>query len=214
MESIVRVLLVAPDQPGLDAIPEIRQISKKTHATILNGPVRRMDVFDYATRGYDIIHFATHGNEQGIELSDGFLTMSDIAAVARLARAVLVFFNSCNTGKPASFSVNHGVTWAIYSNVAIADNDAWQYVYTLYDALRGVEPHNVAEALSIADDGDGDYGFNVSPALLGKMTLALRDVHSAATGSALSQWQLAAVAFSAILTLVVALYIAISQFYG
>lgn len=160
----VRVLVVAPDQPNVNSIPEIREISSKPNlqTTILNGPVTCQDVFRYCKDKQDVIHFVTHGEADGLMLSDGLMSAADIAQSARIAGASVVFFNSCDSAELAGYIVSHGVVWALQGNTRIEDSNAWKIMLAFYAGLDSIEPVAVIRAMQVAFDGTGTYGHTVS----------------------------------------------------
>lgn len=161
----MRVLIVAPDQPGLNAIPEARQIQEWHDCAILYGTVTGADVFRACQeRPYDVIHFATHGGPDGVLLSNGaLLSPEDIAQAARLRETRGVFFNACQTGRPASYVVRHGVQWAISSEVDLPDDAAWKLAAAFYNHQRGGEAKSFVGAYKLADSGDGEYALHIAP---------------------------------------------------
>ena len=161
----MRVLIVAPDQGGLNTIPEVRLIQTWHHTSTLNGTVTAEDVYQAAreTR-FDIIHFATHGGPDGVALSGGsLLTAEDIAQVARLKETPELFFNACSTGKLAAYAVRHGVRTAICAEVDILDNQAWKLPLAFYSTRRNGHAGDPIGAYIMADSGDGDYALHISP---------------------------------------------------
>ncbi|MBO9321653.1 MAG: hypothetical protein J7457_05935 [Roseiflexus sp.] len=97
-ESGMNVLLIAPDL-GLTAVnDEVRAVSLALHPVILNGTVTRRDVLQaLQSHIWDVIWFATHGNERGIKLSDGYITINDLTAIVRASNAWLVILNTCSS---------------------------------------------------------------------------------------------------------------------
>ncbi len=203
--SPVRILFIAPDAVGIDSNPEIRDISSRrsVQVTVLSGEVTHRDVYTASRDGYDVLHFVAHGGEEGVILSNGALmTYTEIAQTARIAGARLIFFNSCDTGKPASYVVSHGVTWAVFGNVPIPDVAAWQYPNGFYQKLTNMEPHTIAHALRVADNGSGDYGYTISLDTLlhlieeGKESLAIP----------MRPWQLAVMAVVMAIATIITIY--------
>jgi hypothetical protein len=204
MATNVRVLLVAPDQPDITSVPEIREISSKENlqTTILNGPVTCQDVFRYCKDRYDIIHFVTHGDEDGLMLSDGLFIAADIAQAARVARASIVFMNACDSSELAGYIVSHGVLWSIQGNAKIPDEKAWRIVLAFYSALDGVKPAQVVAAMKVAFDGTGAYGHTVSLEFL-------TDVIASSRWSEvqLASWQIAIIAIVATMAIILAMLV-------
>jgi len=161
----MRVLVIAPDQPGIDTLPEIRSIQRRHHMSILGGIVKPQDIYDACrdTR-FDVHHYATHSGLQGALLSDGVLfTEEDIAQVARMKGTGTLFFNSCESGRLASYAVRHGVRFAIHTNIDLDDRDAWKSALSFYGYLENGHSRDIVGAYVVADNGDGDYGLQISP---------------------------------------------------
>lgn len=94
----MNVLLIAPDVGLPAAANEVRAVSFALSATLLNGHVTRKDVIDtLSAKPWDIIWFATHGDENGVMLSDGQLPTEDLTAIVRNTRAHLLVLNSCSS---------------------------------------------------------------------------------------------------------------------
>lgn len=132
----MNVLLVAPEF-GLPAVAnEVRAISTMLRPVILNGEVTRRDVLE-ALRGHtwDVIWFATHGDQAGIQLSDGPLSVSDLTAVVRSSGAWLAVLNTCSSrlvGLELHYELGISV---ITTQAEIDDATAYQTGALLADAL-------------------------------------------------------------------------------
>lgn len=161
----MRVLIVAPGQPGLNTVPEVRLIQSWHHTSTLNGEVTAQDVYQAARdTAFDIIHFATHGGPDGVALSGGvLLTAEDIAQVVRLKETPELFFNACSTGSLAAYAVRHGVRTAICAEVDILDSAAWKLPLAFYSARRNGHAGDPVGAYIIADSGDGEYSLHIAP---------------------------------------------------
>lgn len=174
----MRILMVAPEQPRLNTIPEIRIITQKHHVTLLNGGVTADDVY-LACRmaNYQVIHFATHSNATMVALSDGAtLGADDIAQLARMADTECVVFNSCLSNQLASYCVRHGVSYVIYSNIELPDAEAWKFPAAFYDALSNGHSRDIVGSFTVADNGDGEYGLAISPTVYQKYADAVTDL--------------------------------------
>lgn len=94
----MNVLLIAPDVGLASVINEVRAVSMALRAVALTGTVTRKDVLDTLPgHTWDIIWFATHGNEAGIMLSDGPVEIADLTAIVRNTHAYLVVLNTCSS---------------------------------------------------------------------------------------------------------------------
>jgi hypothetical protein len=161
----VRILIVAPNLEGVDAIPEVRRIQTWHDCSILYGTVTVDDVFRACQeKTYDVIHFASHGGPVGVQLSNGIiLTSEDIAQAVRLRETKGVFLNACNTGRIASYVVRHGAIWAISSEINLPDEQAWKLAAAYYGHQRNGHGMDFIGAYILADSGDGEYSLMISP---------------------------------------------------
>lgn len=167
-------MVIAPDQPGINTRPEVRQIQRRHHMSVLDGTVTAADIYDCCreTR-FDVHHYATHSGPDGVQLSDGQLfSAEDIAQVVRLKETATLFFNSCNSGKLASYAVRHGARYAVHTNIELDDDDAWKAAVAFYGSLENGHGKDIVGAYVVADSGDGDYGLSVSPTYLQELQLA------------------------------------------
>lgn len=164
----MRIIIIAPEQPGIDTIPEVRAIQSWHSVSTLSGRVTSQDIYRACQdTNFDVLHFATHGGPQGIALSDGELfTAEDVAQVARIHDTQGVFFNTCESGVLAAYAVRHGVKWAVSAETKLLENGAWKMPYSFYSALRNGNRRDFVGAYILADSGDGDYSLIVSPTYL------------------------------------------------
>lgn len=174
----MRVLIVAPEQPGIYVIPEVRAIQTWHHTTLLHGPVTVEDIVNacLATK-YDIIHFATHGGPDGLQLSNGeLMTAYDIARVARLQNTPELFFNACDTGSLAARAVRNGPKYAYSAEIALEDDEAWKFPYAFYSIRRNGHANDPVGAFLIADVDDGVYAMHVSPSYIKELQSCVTQV--------------------------------------
>ena len=161
----MRVLVIAPDQANINAIPEVRRIQSLHHTSTLNGTVTAEDIYNAAQQtAFDVLHFATHGGPEGVALSGGVIfTAEDIAQVARLRESQGVFFNACSTGKLGAYCTRHGARWAITSETDLLDYDAWKPAAAFYSHLRNGNAKDFVGAYLLGDSGDGDFALHIDP---------------------------------------------------
>lgn len=188
---ILRVLVIAPDLPGIDSVPELRAITAVHQASVLSGRVTCRDVYQQAReQPHRILHFAAHSSDDVVRLSGGeFLTPEDVAQIGRLTGAELVFFNSCRSGLLANYAVRHGLDYAVYCNVELQDAQAWKMPEAFYDFLLD-QPQAAADcadygaryaadyaaAFHRADSGQGVYGLAVSPQMISSWQTILAEL--------------------------------------
>ena len=161
----MKILIVAPDMVGVDAINEVRRIQQWHDVATLYGTVTPDDIYRACQeKAFDVIHFATHGGPDGVALSGGMiLSAEDVAQFLRLRETRGVFFSACQTGRLASYCVRHGATWAISSEIALSDSDAWKLAAAFYAHQRNGHSKDFVGAYTLADGGDGEYALHVSP---------------------------------------------------
>lgn len=164
---MIRVLLFAPDQPGVNSIPEVRTITALLRVTVLNGTVTAQDIYSEARHGkYSVLHFVTHSEDYAVHLSNGeTLSPEDVAQIARLCGAQLIMFNSCRSGVMAAYAVAHDVPCAIYCNVELLEREAWKLPLAFYSLLAEQAAElgviDIPGAFNGADTGEGLYGLLV-----------------------------------------------------
>ena len=161
----MKILIVAPDLVGVDAINEVRRIQQWHDVATLYGTVTPDDIYRACQeKAFDAIHFATHGGPDGVALSGGMiLSAEDVAQFLRLRETAGVFFSACRTGRLASYAVRHGATWSISSEVDLSDADAWKLAAAFYAHQRNGHSKDFVGAYTLADGGDGDYALHISP---------------------------------------------------
>jgi hypothetical protein len=170
----VKILIIAPDLVGVDAITEVRRIQQWHDTVNLYGTVTADDIYRACEeKAFDVLHFATHGGPDGVRLSGGvLLDAEDIAQFLRLRETRGVFFSSCETGRLASYAVRHGATWAISSEVDLPDADAWKLAAAYYSHQRNGNARDFVGAYTLADGGDGDYALHVAPTYIQELQRA------------------------------------------
>lgn len=161
----MRILIIAPNVSGIEAINEVRLIQSWHDVALLHGTVTVSDVYRaLQEKTYDSVYFASHGGPQGILLSNNtIMTAEDIAQACRQKEVNGVFFSACQTGRVASYCVRHGITWAISSEVELPDEQAWKLAAAFYGQQRNGHAKDFVGAYLVADSGDGEYALHISP---------------------------------------------------
>jgi hypothetical protein len=159
----------------VDAIPEVRRIQAWHDCSTLYGTVTTEDVYRLCQeKQFDVLHFATHGGPEGVQLSNGvIMTSEEISQCLRLRETKGLFLNACRTGRVASYAVRHGATWAISSEVDLPDDQAWKLASAFYSHQRNGNAKNFVGAYILADSGDGEYTLTVSPTWIQEMEKAV-----------------------------------------
>lgn len=148
-----RVLIIAPEM-GLEVHDEVYQAASGFAPRILHGTVTRAQALDQIASGkYDVIHFATHGQEHVLRLSDGVLEEEMLEhAVRRAASVKLIFLNACRSAHTAVEVYNHSdVSFSIGWPVDVADDAALAWARLFYEALQ-IDPADVRRAADVAND--------------------------------------------------------------
>lgn len=148
----MNVLLIAPDLGLPLAADEERAISLALHPVILNGTVTRRDVLNALTdHSWDVLWFVTHGDDHGIQLTDGYLSTSDLTAVVRASGAHLVVLNTCSS-RGVGLELHHELGVSVITTVGeINDATAYQAGALLAAALA--ETHDVVQAFAASRPG-------------------------------------------------------------
>lgn len=93
------VLLIAPNQPDLSfQQAEVERLVNTLNAKVRLGNVTCADVMDaVATHRPEILWFSSHGDRDGVFLSDCLLDGDMLAAAIRGTPTKLIFLNSCDS---------------------------------------------------------------------------------------------------------------------
>lgn len=165
---IFRILLIGSKDVQITG--EVRYLTSldNIRVTVLaNGDVHARTIYEACRRQrFDAIHFAVHSDERKIIVNGDILNPEDIAQLARLCRATLVFFNSCVSGRLSSYVTRHGVDFSICNNTPLADEDAWKTPLAFYDFINSQiaasGTFSIAEAYDESTPDDGEYGIYIN----------------------------------------------------
>lgn len=133
-----RILFIAPGDSGLDIVPEIDNLYDAPYQVqSVQGEVSRTRLFNAVRRReFDIIHFATHSNRDGVQLSAGeLLDVTGILQLARACQATLVFLNNCESAELGQVLVDEEVPAVICTLASISDVLAKETAQVFYRAL-------------------------------------------------------------------------------
>lgn len=93
-----RTLVIAPTSDLAMVMSEVQQVVNLLGAKMLQGPEATLyDVLQMLAEPFDIVWFATHGDEKGIYLSDGLMSTSEITTMIRASGAQLTVLNTCSS---------------------------------------------------------------------------------------------------------------------
>lgn len=120
------VALIAPALDLDSASLEVRAITSALPTSPLIGVVTVMDVMQLITRqSWDVLWFATHGTAQGVQLSDGILTISMLIQLVRNSDADLVVLNTCESETAALFLSTQTRAAVICTVAPVGDGSAF-----------------------------------------------------------------------------------------
>lgn len=171
----MRILLVVPDL-GLNVDGEIEWITRSYHTEVLGGTVTPARIFEHiAGRRFDVVHFGSHGNEDGVQLSNGtMLNMFEVERLARTVGANLLYLNSCSSARLAQFAVDQGIPAVIASTHKLDDVViAWSVATAFYQAL--LEKVDFYQAYEAAKPHDGTLSFYSNGHLVSRQVKPLLD---------------------------------------
>lgn len=183
----MRILLIAPDQPNIEAKPEIRALTEMHHTHVMSNGVTAKEAFEAARLNrYDVVHVATHMESppelyDTVSLSKGeVLTLQDMAQICRLANAKLAFFNFCAAARFGAYVSRNSNAAAIFTTVHIRDNSAWKLPFEFYtrimaDEQAGIPMLNYREVFEAVNDSSGIYAWSSSAMFYANMFAPIND---------------------------------------
>jgi hypothetical protein len=151
---MARMLLIAPDRPELQWALEVELLGGALHTVPLIGQVNAERITK-ATSGerFTILHIASHGDDEGVLLSEGLLTKEELAQIARHVRAELVFLNACRSAALAQYLACQGVLCVIAYTVPVLDRNALRTASYYYEELvaHGMDYRRAFEKVTPCD---------------------------------------------------------------
>lgn len=148
----MNVLLIAPDFGLTHVQNEVRAVSAALRPAVLTGVVNRQDLIEaLRDRSWDVIWFATHGDEKGLRLSDGPISIADLTAVVRTSGASLVVLNSCSS-RLIGLELHYELHTAVICTVTEVD-DASAYQTGALLAQHLAAGKSIAEAFAASRPG-------------------------------------------------------------
>jgi hypothetical protein len=142
-----RILFVAPSDSGLEVTPELDGLYDAPYDVLtLQGTVDRSRLFNAVRRReFDILHFSTHANRDGVLLSAGeLLDATGILQLARACRATLVFLNNCESAELGQVLIDEDVPAVICTLSNISDILAKETSQVFYRALARLQDYRLA----------------------------------------------------------------------
>jgi hypothetical protein len=150
-----RILLLAPYAlPGLPALPwvedEIQQLVNAGLSLHLerDASERRLVELLGSQPAWDVVWFASHGDAEGVLLSDGLCPVDALAALLRASGVGYVVLNTCASVAVAAAIQEESGADVICTLTAIGDREAWRTAALFARQLaRG---HDVRRAFELA----------------------------------------------------------------
>lgn len=128
-DSNMKILLIAPQNDLPYASAEVQDLinSDLQVEAMLGADATELNVTRRirSATGFDVLWLATHGDENGIQLSDGVLSISALTSLVR-ARFALVYLNTCKSYTAAQMIQNETVATVICAVKDIPDRDAYR----------------------------------------------------------------------------------------
>lgn len=168
-----RVLLIAPKLVGIDSNIEAELIGGNYfNVTPLMGEVDRERLTRATVRShFDVVHIVSHGSPEGIQLSDGMLTMAQLAGTVKDVSAELVYLNSCDSARLGQYLADRGVPITLAYTVDVLDDDAISRAASFYrnaasndgDYIRAYERSSWKDGTLAIFIGDGNLDRKIQP---------------------------------------------------
>ena len=136
----MNILIVAPSS-DLNVAPEIARVASGNSPVILDQYVSRARLATtLQTRQFEVVHFASHGSYDVLELSDGPVAVAEVANMLSGQCALkLIVLNACNSAGTAAILHDELYVPVVMYQAKANDGPAIRYAEALYDALgRGV----------------------------------------------------------------------------
>lgn len=161
----LNVLIIAPEHPDLShTIAEVAAYKRNHVAIALEGVVRDLDVANAVEEGpYDVIVFASHGNDNGIVLSDGLLSLGAAQQYVKRSGASLAVINTCDSENVGYRLLSEDCD-VIFSVGAVKDVDAVRFGVLLASALVRCNDYRTAFEESVGRGSIYRYLSASSPA--------------------------------------------------
>lgn len=156
-----RILVIAPDTDGVD-LPkmtiEIGAIQRYHDATVLRGNVRDQDIAAAVVENeFDILWFITHGNDEGVLLSDGMLSTTALIQYVRADDTQLCVLNTCASEQVAIELASQSGADVICTIGQVDNKDALRLGQLLAGELAYCETYREAYELIATPDSNYRY---------------------------------------------------------
>jgi len=139
----MRILLVVPAS-NIDVAAEILTMANGHQLDICSGHIDRAKLeLALGSTSYDVLHFAQHGDQYGLQFSDGVLEVSELVGMLLKAQRSLKFIvlNACDSIATGVEIHNALMVPIIAHNSAIEDTVAIRFCQAFYRNLKVMDLH-------------------------------------------------------------------------
>lgn len=171
----MRVLVIAPDAQ-LQNVEDWVASASGNWLTVLNHTVSVREALSAIASGnYQIVHFATHGSETVLAVSDGVIPGHLLENALRAAGCIeLVVLGACKSVQIGASLYKAGVPRVLSWRDLVADRAATEWARAFYQSLRMTE--NIWEATETAADAVRAIGQEPPIYLNGRLTVLEAEV--------------------------------------
>lgn len=153
------ILVIAPDHPDLpNVMAEVAALDQHHDVVRLVGAVRDIDIARAVEEGpYDVVWWASHGDYDGVQLSDSVLSIAGVGQYVRAAGAELCVLNTCASENIGLAIVAGGRADMICTIADINDPDAMRFGILLAAGLAQMT-HDRLDFRAVFNDVAPDGG--------------------------------------------------------
>jgi hypothetical protein len=150
MMTQLNVLVIAPGHADLSHVSAEVAAYKRNHQVVaLEGVVRDLDIANAVEEGpYDVVVFASHGHENGIELSGSILGMEAAQQYVKRSGATLIVLNTCDS-ELVGYQLLGERCDVIFTVSNVEDTDAVRFSVLLAGALTLCDEYREAFEQSV-----------------------------------------------------------------
>lgn len=150
MMTQLNILVIAPKHADLSHVAaEVTAYKRNHQVTALEGVVRDLDIANAVEEGpYDVVVFASHGHDSGIELSDSLLGLEAAQQYVKRSGATLVVLNTCDS-ESVGYQLLGDRCDVIFTISDVGDADAVRFSVLLASALTRCDEYKEAFEQSV-----------------------------------------------------------------
>lgn len=190
--STPTVALIAPDTDAEAVQREVRAVSAALPTSPLTGNVMVLDVIHLLQRPWNVVWLATHGTNEGVQLSDGIMNTAMLIQLVRSCGASLVVMNTCES-ETAALHISRQTQASVIATIGPVGDSAALVTGSLLatNLATGMPPRDAFERSRPGDVGlsqryryfEGSAGADVDTSSIEtRLSLMERDIrHIAAT---------------------------------